>query len=62
MRTLVSIAQLVVITVIAISVMREFKHAETGRTQRLELLQSLVAAEQPQPDCVIALAPLAPTT
>lgn len=53
MRNLIVTAQLIVLTVIAISLMREFKHAEAGRDARLKLLQSLSAPVEQQPDCVI---------
>lgn len=59
MRNLIATAQLIVLTVIAISIMHEFKHADVARDFRKQALQTLLSTEQPKPsdECVIELQP-----
>lgn len=47
MRNLIATCQLVVLVVLAISVMHEFRNAEAGRQARLKLLQTISAVESP---------------
>lgn len=48
MRNLIATCQLVILTVIAVSIVHEFRNSEVNRQARLKLLQSLSAVESSQ--------------
>lgn len=66
MRSLIATAQLIVLTVVAISVMRELKHMDTNSDARLKLLQQTFTVEPPysppETQCAAPLTPFAPIT
>lgn len=47
MRNLIATAQLIVLTVVAISIMREFKHNDANSDARLKLLTQTFTVEPP---------------
>lgn len=66
MRSLIATAQLIVLTVIAISIMREVKHMDANSDARLKLLQQTFTVEPPysppETQCAAPPLPIAPIT